>query len=104
MRSIVSFHPGRDRLVVFVKMNTDENAFFRPISERGAIRQGYIAVADASHQRRDTFGIEEPIDAARNVQRQILFHDSATHRAGIFPPMARIKNHYRKWFGRLWRS
>jgi hypothetical protein len=48
--------------------------------------------------------VEQAIDSPGYVQRQIFFHDAATHCAGVLTPMAWIKNDYREWLGSPWLS
>src|SRR3954453_15775520 len=102
MRSVVSLYATRDRFVVLVEMNAHKDAVSRAIPEGSAISQGDIGVSEARHQRGDPFGIQQPIDPARNIQRQIFFHHAPTHGAGVLTAMAWIENDHREWFGRRW--
>src|SRR5213592_3746022 len=56
-------------------------------------------VSNASHQRSDPFGVQEPVDSARHVQSQIFFQHAAAHCAGVLTAVAGIKNNYYKWLG-----
>ena len=49
MRGVVGLHSAGYRLVIFVEMNADKDAISYSISERCAIRQGNIGVAQARH-------------------------------------------------------
>src|SRR5947209_18924929 len=105
MIAVIGFHSARSRFVAFVKMDTDENGIASAICERGTIGQRNITITDSRHQRSDTLGLQQPINALRDIQSKIFLHDSTAHPAGILPPMARIENHQSEWpaGSSLWR-
>src|ERR1043166_9665783 len=102
MRSVESLYAAGDRFVVFVEMDAHKDTVPRAIPEGSAIRKGDVGVSQTGHQRSDPFGIQQPINPARYIQRQIFFHHAATHGAGIVTAMARIENDDREWFGHRW--
>ena len=99
MCGVVRLDTASHRLVIFVEVNTDKNAFSDSIGECCTIRQRDIGVAYASHQCGDSFGVQEPVDSTRNIQGQIFFQHAAAHRAGVLTAVAGIKNNDCKWLG-----
>ena len=99
MRGVKGFDPGRGRPSRFVKMNAHENALLLIVCDRRPVLERNVTVVRAREQSRQTALFQLPLQAMRDIQRQLLFHHAGFYRPGIQAAVARIDHDKRELRG-----